>query len=71
MRSTFENVYVIEADSASEAVFNILNEVDNPPDFFQKHLGESATSVTELVEGTPSKADIDIAKDNIKARGYV
>lgn len=39
--STFENVYNVKANSLQEAIA-IVMDCDNPPDFYQKHLGEKA-----------------------------
>lgn len=37
--STFENIYNVKANSLQEAIAIVMNS-DNPPDFYQKHLGE-------------------------------
>lgn len=38
-RSTFENVYIVEADTEAEAITLVQDEY-NPPNYLQKHLGE-------------------------------
>jgi hypothetical protein len=40
--STFENVYLIEADSLELAIKKLHNNYD-PPDFMQKHLWEDVS----------------------------
>lgn len=37
--STFENVYLIEADTLEQAIHMLHNNME-PPDFMQKHLWE-------------------------------
>ena len=46
--STFENVYLIEANTLEEAIKQVHNNY-NPPDFMQKHLWEdvSVANVSE------------------------
>ena len=41
--STFENVYLIEADSLELAIKKLHNNYD-PPDFMQKHLWEDVSA---------------------------
>ena len=68
-RSTFENVYLIEADNREDAELRV-NDNNDPPDFFQKHDGENIIAGTELIEGDPSENDIEIAITSIRNRGY-
>lgn len=62
-KSTFENVYYIEASSKDEAINEVMNTL-NPPDFFQKHLGESVVSINEE---TLSKTDL---VNELRKAGY-
>lgn len=48
-RSTFENKYLIDAITEDDAIFAVMNDYD-PPDFFQKHLGEAVISVEKVPE---------------------
>lgn len=62
-QTTFENIYLIEADSEAEARSAVMDD-DIPPDFVQKHLGERVTDVTRSVDAT---ADIIT---RLKKEGY-
>lgn len=67
--TSFENVYIVEADSLDAAMHQVLHE-DCAPDFHQKHLGESIIRSSELCSGDPDEADFDIANTSIRERGY-
>ncbi len=69
-RSIFENVYVVESDTLEGAIHIVLHE-DVAPEFYQKHLGESAVRTRELCSGDPIEADFDIANTAIRERGYI
>jgi hypothetical protein len=62
--SSFEHMYVIEAESESEARSDVM-EGAFIPDFFQKHLGEHVVTIVESTE-----ADDDIIA-NIRKEGYL
>lgn len=51
--STFENVYLVEAGSESEARLAVMED-GTPPDFLQKHQGEKVTEVYEVHESRPA-----------------
>ena len=46
-KSTFENVYHVEAETEESAIDIVLNSGDSL-DFFQKHLGEEITSIEKV-----------------------
>jgi hypothetical protein len=48
--STFENVYLIEADSLELAIKKLHNNYD-PPDFMQKHLWEDVSGEVFIPDG--------------------
>ena len=68
-KSSFENVYLVEADSADEASA-IVYDGDLAPDFFQKHLGETIEHLTDLCSGTVAESEIELFTSAIKNRGY-
>lgn len=61
-QSTFENVYLIEAESKEEAVGMVLDS-NNAPDFYQKHLGEGMRDVNIV-------SDPQAWPDTIRSKGY-
>lgn len=64
-RSTFENVYIVEADSLAEAKSAVMDD-GNPPDFYQKHLGEVVVDTESKFSDT---LRCDVIKD-ITGKGY-
>jgi hypothetical protein len=48
-KSVFENVYLVAAES-EEAARALVEDAYNPPDFFQKHLGETIISATVMTK---------------------
>lgn len=67
--STFENVYIIEANNYDEACFTVLNDGD-VPDFYQKHLGEVVQPGLTLVEGNVTDEDLVMAHKSIRDQGF-
>lgn len=63
-QSTFENVYIVDAAS-EEAAKHIVQDNIDPPDFFQKHLGES---IVEVTISTSKKRDTTVRK--VQKQGY-
>ena len=61
--STFENVYVVDAPDEDTARDAVMND-GNPPDFYQRHLGERVTAVD-----TSTQSYADAVKD-LRDRGY-
>lgn len=49
--STFENVYLIEADNLQSAIQKLHNNYD-PPDFVQKHLWEDVSGDVFETDGS-------------------
>jgi hypothetical protein len=62
--STFEHMYIIEAESESEARSAVMDDA-TPPDYFQKHLGEHVVDV-----GISTDHDAAI-QANIRKEGYL
>ena len=61
-RSTFENVYHIEADTVEDAKLAVINECIS--DFYQKHLGEGVISADIA-------ADESAATCALREQGYM
>ena len=62
VQTTFENKYLIEADSQAEAEGKINHDDAN---FFQKHLGEPVVKVKVVKKGDRKKAI-----EKIRKQGY-
>lgn len=67
-KSTFKNVYLIEAASRDDASALVMNG-EPPADFYQKHLGEFVESNIQLVDGVTSDS-VSEARTSIHNRGY-
>ena len=63
-RSTFENVYLINAPTKNIAI-SIVQNRENPPDFFQKHIEEE---IVEIIEELSLNEEDFV--DNLRKAGY-
>lgn len=64
-QSTFENIYLVEADTKEQAVEHVL-DANESPDFYQKHLGEGMREVKQFDDYVTTSQWIQSVRD----KGY-
>jgi len=63
LKSTFENVFVVDADNSVDAIAKV--EGEDFPDFWQKHTGERVMKIT-----SSKKSKEEIIK-KLRTKGFI